>query len=167
MSHSCDFVAPIRRSREVKAVCAALRALLERGVIRGFQEGKLRVGRMNIDIEWPDTRVSRLRIDIEAATLTIAPLLETTSSVALLRDLKALLRTAQGPAQGREEVLIDPARAMLRLVEQSGAVSLALIVTRGEYEYCARRLIELARQALALVPEHIALAESYQRAAIP
>lgn len=169
MTHSCDFVAPIRRSKEVKAVCAALRALVESGALRGFQEGKLRVGRMPLDIEWPDGRVSRLRIDIEAATLTFTGLLEAGAGSALLRDLRALLRTAQTPARepvrmdvGRVDAIrVDPDRAMLRMTEQGGAVSLSIIVTRGEYEYCTRRLIELAREALALALEPMPLAQNY------
>ncbi|MBL8269454.1 MAG: hypothetical protein JNL55_23875 [Steroidobacter sp.] len=151
MTPSCEFVAPIRRSKEVKAVCAALRALVDRGELRAFHEGKLRVGRMHIDLEWPDGRLSRLRIDIESATLTFAGFLEAGAGSALYRDLKGLLRAAQAPS--RDTVRIDPARAMLRVTEQAGTVSLSIIVTRGEYEYCARRLIELAREAVALAPE--------------
>jgi hypothetical protein len=162
MTLSCDFVAPIRRSKEVKAVCAALRALVERGELRGFQEGKLRVGRMPVDLEWPDGRVSRLRIDIEAATLTFTALLEAGASSTLIKELKALLRAAQMP--GREQARVDPTRAMLRMTEQAGTVSLAIVVTRGEYEYCARRLIELAREALALVLEPMPLAHNYRSA---
>jgi hypothetical protein len=162
MTHSCDFVAPIRRSKEVKAVCAALRALVERGELRSFQEGKLRVGRMPIDIEWPDGRISRLRIDIEAATLTFAGLMEAGAGSALYRELKTLARAAQTP--GREAARVDPARAMLRVTEQAGAVSWSIVVTRGEYEYCTRRLIELAREALALAIEAPPLAQNYQPA---
>src|SRR5687768_6422418 len=111
MTLSCDFVAPIRRSKEVKAVSAALRVLVERGELRGYQEGKLRVGRMPLDLEWPDGRVSRLRIDIEAATLTFTALLEAGANSSLTKDLKALLRAAQTP--GRDPARVDPARAML------------------------------------------------------
>ncbi|MFC4308779.1 hypothetical protein ACFPN2_06765 [Steroidobacter flavus] len=164
MTHSCDFVAPVRRSKEVKAVCAALRVLVERGELRSFQEGKLRVGRMPIDVEWPDGRVSRLRIDIEAATLTFAGLMEAGAGSALYRELKALARAAQTP--GRDPARIDPARAMLRVTEQAGAVSWSIIVTRGEYEYCTRRLIELVREALALAMEPMPLAQNYQTAAL-
>lgn len=162
MTDSCDFVAPIRRSKEVKAVCAVLRTLVERGELRSFQEGKLRVGRMPIDIEWPDGRISRLRIDIEAATLTFTSLLEASVGSALYRELKSLARAAQTP--GREAARIDPARAMLRVTEQAGAVSWSIVVTRGEYEYCARRLIELAREALALAIEVPPLAQNYRPA---
>ncbi len=164
MTHSCDFVAPIRRSKEVKAVCSVLRALVERGELRSFQEGKLRVGRMPIDIEWPDGRVSRLRIDIEAATLTFAGLMEAGAGSALYRELKAMARAAQSP--GRDPARIDPARAMLRVTEQAGAVSWSIIVTRGEYEYCTRCLIELAREALALAMEPVPLARNYQSAIV-
>lgn len=160
MTLSCDFVAPIRRSKEVKAVCATLRTLVDRGELRGFQEGKLRVGRMPLDLEWPDGRVSRLRIDIEAATLTFTALLEAGPGSTLIKELKALLRLAQTP--GREPARVDPARAMLRMTEQAGAVSLAIVVTRGEYEYCTRHLVELAREALALAPDPMALAQNYQ-----
>lgn len=177
MTHSCDFVAPIRRSKEVKAVCAALRVLVERGALRGFQEGKLRVGRMPLDIEWPDGRVSRLRIDIEAATLTFTALLAAGAGSALYRELKTMLRAAQTPGRdaarvevGRvdairvDSVRVDPERAMLRMTEQGGAVSLSIIVTRGEYEYCAHRLVELAREALALALEPMPLAQNYRPA---
>ena len=156
---SCDFVAPIRRSKEVKAVCTALRFLIERGELRSFQEGKLRVGRMPIDIEWPDGRVSRMRIDIEAATLTFSSLLEAGAGSALYRELKALARAAQAP--GRDPARVDPARAMLRVTEQAGAVSWSITVTRGEYEYCTRHLIELAREALALAMEPMPLAQNF------
>lgn len=162
MTLSCDFVAPIRRSKEVKAVCAALRALVERGELRGYQEGKLRVGRMPLDLEWPDGRVSRLRIDIEAATLTFTALLEAGAGSTLVKDLKALLRAAQAP--GREPARVDPTRAMLSVAEQNGALSLAIVVTRGEYEYCARRLVELARESLALAFETMPLAQNYRPA---
>lgn len=162
MTLSCDFVAPIRRSKEVKAVCAALRALVERGELRGFQEGKLRVGRMPLDLEWPDGRVSRLRIDIEAATLTFTALLETGANPTLIKELKAQLRAAQMP--GREPVRVDPARAKLNLTETSGSVSLSIVVTRGEYEYCTRSLVELAREALASAPDTMPLAQDFQPA---
>ncbi len=102
---------------------------------------------MPIDVEWPDGRVSRLRIDIEAATLTFSSLLEAGAGSALYRELKALARAAQSP--GRDPARVDPARAMLRVTEQAGAVSWSITVTRGEYEYCTRHLIELAREALA------------------
>lgn len=161
MTLSCDFVAPIRRSKEVKAVCAALRALVERGELRGFQEGKLRVGRMPLDLEWPDGRVSRLRVDIEAATLTFSALIDAGAGSPLIKELKALLRAAQAPSR---EVRVDPARAMLRITELAGAVSLSIIVTRGEYEYCTRRLVELAREALALALEPMPLAQNYSAA---
>lgn len=164
MTVACEFVAPIRRSKEVKAVCAALRVLVERGELRGYQEGKLRVGRMPLDLEWPDGRVSRLRIDIEAATLTFTALLEAGATSALIKDLKALLRAAQ--TLGREPVRVDPARAMLRMTEQAGSVSLSIVVTRGEYEYCTRHLVELARESLALALEPLALAQNYQPALV-
>jgi hypothetical protein len=163
MTLPCDFVAPIRRSKEVKAVCAALRTLVERGELRGFQEGKLRVGRMPLDLEWPNGRVSRLRIDIEAATLTFTALLDSGCSPALIKELKALVRAAQTP--GREPVRVDPARAMLNLTEQSGSVSLSIMVTRGDYEYCTRHLVELAREVLALAPATLPLAADFRPAA--
>jgi hypothetical protein len=164
MTLPCDFVAPIRRSKEVKAVCTALRALMERGELRGFQEGKLRVGRMPLDLEWPDGRVSRLRIDIEAATLTFIGLFEAGAGSPAIRELRTLLRTAQ--TAGRDPARVDPARAMLSLAEQSGVVSLSIVVTRGDYEYCTRCLVELAREALALSMEPVPLAPSYQSAAV-
>lgn len=119
---------------------------------------------MQVDVEWPNGRVSRLRIDIEAATLTFTALLEAGAGSAIYRDLKALLRTAQTPS--RDSVRVDPARAMLRATEQAGAVSLSLVVTRGEYEYCARCLVELAREALALAAEPLPLGEDYRPAAV-
>lgn len=162
MTHSCEFVAPIRRSKEVKAVCAALRALVERGELRGFQEGKLRVGRMPLDLEWPDGRISRLRIDTEAATLTFSALFEASAGSPLIRETKALLRAAQTP--GREQTRVEPARAMLQMTEQAGAVSLSIVVVRGEYEYCTRCLVELAREALVLAHELMPLAPDYRPA---
>jgi hypothetical protein len=157
-----DFVAPIRRSKEVKAVCAALRALVERGELRGFQEGRLRIGRMPLDIEWPDGRVSRMRIDTEAATLTFSALFTAGVGSPLLREVKALLRAAQVP--GREPARVDPARAMLQVTEQGGAVSLSIVVVRGEYEYCTQLLVELARDTLLLAQEHMPVAADYRPA---
>lgn len=165
MTPSCHVVAPIRRSKEIKAVCAALHAQVERGLIRGFQEGKLRVGRMNIDIDWPDGAASRLRIDIEAATLTFAGMLDASSGSAIHRELKTLLRAVQGHSAELHHLHIDPAKAMLRMVEQGGKLSLAIIVTSGEYEYCTHRLIELAREALALLLER-KLADAYHPVAL-
>lgn len=162
MTLSRDFVAPIRRSKEVKAVCAALRALVERGELRGFQEGRLRIGRMPLDVEWPDGRVSRLRIDIEAATLTFSALFAASAGSSLIREIKALLRAAQTP--GREPARVDPARAMLQLTEQAGAVSLSIIVVRGDYEYCARCLVDVTREALVLAHELMPRAPGYRPA---
>ena len=162
MTPTCDFVAPIRRSKEVKAVCAALRALVESRELRGFQEGKLRVGRMPLDLEWPDGRVSRVRLDIEAATLTFPALFEASAGSPAIRELKTLLRAAQTP--GREQARVDPARAMLQMTEQAGAVSLSIVVIRGEYEYCTRHLVELAREALVLAHELMPLGPDYRPA---
>jgi len=165
MSTSCEFVAPIRRSKEIKAVCAALNAQMERGVVGRYQEGKLRVGRMNIDIYWQDARASRLRIDIEAATLTFPSLLTGVSVGSQAhRDLKALLRTVQLPSVDPHGLHIDTSKAMLRMTEQNGKLSLALIVTSGQYEYCMSRLVDLAREAFALLPERKLSSDSYQPA---
>lgn len=176
---SADFIAPIRRSKEIKAVCAALHAETERGVVRSFQEGKLRVGRMNIDVCWADGRASRLRIDIEAATLTFAALLTGAGAGSpLYREMKALLRAAQthqqahhqghrhGQGDGLHRLRIDPTKAMLRMTEQAGKLSLGIIVTSGEYEYCTRRLISLAREAFSVLPERHPLADGYRSSAL-
>ena len=161
MSTSCEFVAPIRRSKEIKAVCAALNAHQEGGVVGSYQEGKLRVGRMNIDIYWQDARASRLRIDVEAATLTFPSLLTGVSAGSpVYRGIKSLLRSVQMPGGA---LYIDPSKAMLRMAEQGGKISLALIVTSEQYEYCMTRLIELARAAFALAPER-KLGDSYRPA---
>src|SRR5690349_17161542 len=145
MTISCEFVAPIRRSKQIKAVCAALNAQVRKGSIRSFQEGKLRVGRMNVDIDWPDGRSVRLRIDIEAATLTLPSLLsEVSVGSQLHRDVKALVRSAQGHNG-------VSAKAMLRMTEQGGNVSLAVTVVSDDYEFCTRRLLELASETFALL----------------
>jgi hypothetical protein len=151
MQPAADFIAPIRRSKEIKAVCAALHADMEGGALRSFQEGKLRVGRMKIDICWLDGRTSRLRIDTEAATLTFPALLTGVSAGSpVYKEMKTLLRAAQGLGGELCHLRIDPSKAMLRMTEQGGKLSLAIIVTSGEYEYCMRRLVGLARDAFAL-----------------
>jgi hypothetical protein len=170
---SADFIAPVRRSKEIKAICAALNAETERGVVRSFQEGKLRVGRMNIDVHWQDGRASRLRIDIEAATLTFAALLTGAGAGSpLYREMKTLVRAAQshhqaqGHGGGLHSFRIDPAKAMLRMTEQAGKLSLGIIVTSGEYEYCTRRLVSLAREAFSVLPERHTLGDGYRPSAL-
>jgi hypothetical protein len=170
---SADFIAPVRRSKEIKAVCAALHAETERGVVRSFQEGKLRVGRMNIDVSWQDGRTSRLRIDIEAATLTFAALLTGVSAGSpLYKEMKTLLRAAQSYDRAHERggdlqrFRIDPTKAMVRMTEQAGKLSLGVIVTSGEYEYCTRRLVHLAREAFSVLPERKPLGDGYRASAL-
>jgi hypothetical protein len=41
---------------------------------------------------------------------------------------------------------VDPAKGRLRLTPRSAGVSLSLTVVRGEWEYCARRLVHIAHE---------------------
>jgi hypothetical protein len=48
------------------------------------------------------------------------------------------------------------------MTEQAGKLSLGVIVTSGEYEYCTRRLVHLAREAFSVLPERKPHGDGYR-----
>lgn len=138
----------VRRSKEARAVGDVLTAFVERGVLRGFSEGQLRIGKMNFDLLWHHEREFRLGLDLEAGTLTFPCLLPGVRAQSpLFRDLKAFLRPVQ-TGVAPESRRIDPSKAQLDVKVHRRGLSLGVVVTNGEYEYCARQLICLAQEIL-------------------
>lgn len=128
----------IWRSREARSVRDALLCCAERGVLSGFDAGKLRLGRMIFTVLPRAGRSYRLVLDVDAGTLHVSGLLPGSSErSSLFKALKSFL-----PRLSADE----PAPLRLDLVEERAGLALAMRVRDSQYEYCAGRLVACASE---------------------
>jgi len=135
-----------RRSGDLGGVIELLRGYAERGVFRSFSQADRRGGKTTFNVLWHHGRVFRLVVDTTAHTVSFPALLpDVPAGSPLFTDLEAYLHqfeTKAVPVHRR----IDPAKARLCIARRSGNVAVSLAVKRGQYAYCAKRLVNLAHE---------------------
>lgn len=126
----------IWRSKEARGVRDALLCYVERGVLSGFDAGKLRLGRMIFTVLPRVGRSYRLVLDVDAGTLHVPGLLPGVSEgSSLCKELKSFLSRLSVNETLR-----------LELVEERVGLALAIRVKDSEYEHCAGLLITCASE---------------------
>lgn len=154
--------ARISRSKEARAVGEVLRDYARRGVFRDFTESNMRIGRIVFRMLWHDQRTYRFVFDREASELSFPALLPgVTARSPRFRELKLFLRSYSIPESTPESIpepaqelpehrRLDPRKGELRLFVRHGALTLGVAVKNGEYEYCTRRMVQLAQDVLTM-----------------
>lgn len=139
-----------RRSEDLGGVAGLVKGYAERGVFRSVSQTEQRGGKTTFKVLWHHGRVFRLVVDPAAHTVSFPALLPGVPSRSpMLKELKAYLHQfeTKGVPEHRR---IDPKKAKLRVALRGGNVALALIVKRREYEYCTRRLVNLAHEVFMI-----------------
>ena len=135
-----------RRANPAGAVEAILRGYVDRGVFRSLGAGTPRGAQTAFTIVWHHGRSFRLIVDRAVRTVSFPAVLPAIPARSpMLGELRRFTRqftSAELPPHRR----VDPAKGRLRLASSRAGVSLSLTVIRGEWEYCARRLVHIAHE---------------------
>ena len=127
-----------------------MKGYAERGVFRSFSQTDQRGGKTTFKVLWHHGRVFRLVVAPASHSVSFPALLPgVPPRSSMLKELRAYLHqfeTKSVPEHRR----IDPSKAKLRVALRGGNVSLALIVKRRQYEYCTRRLVNLAHEVFMI-----------------
>jgi hypothetical protein len=139
-----------RHSEDLGGVARLLQGYAERGVFRSFSEADRRGGKTTFNVLWHHGRVFRLVVDTTAQTISFPALLpEVPAGSPMFKELKVYLHQFETKAvPGHRRV--DPTKASLRVTRRGGNVAVTLIVKRKQYEYCTRRLVNLAHEVFLI-----------------
>ena len=145
-----------RNGSRIDVVADALESYARRGVFRGFSRGDVRNGRAVFRMVWHWNRDFDLIFDSNHGIMRFPLLLpDVSGNSKLYRDLKEFIKSRQS-AQLPDHRRIDSKKAKVGCSVRGGHVSVALTVRSGDYEYCARKLINLVHEIFLVF-----LADSY------
>jgi hypothetical protein len=112
----------------------------------GFMEQPSQSAASTFNVLWHYNRQYPLVLDFAASSLSFPGLLPGVPARSpMVGELRAFLRpfsTDEVPAHRR----VDSDRGRLTLKAQKGALTLAMQVKDGQYEYCARKLVHIAHE---------------------
>lgn len=129
-------------SKSLQVVRESLQTYAERGVFRGFSEGK--PGQFTF--VWFYQHPMELIVDTKAHVLRFKQLLPGIPARSeLTKELKIFLQ-ARHDAALPEHRRVDRTRAEITFTNRGGVVSLALAVKRNEYAYGVNRLVNLVHE---------------------
>jgi hypothetical protein len=135
-------MAPQRSNKPLTVVRESLQTYAERGVFRGFSEGK--PGQFTF--VWFYQHPMELMVDTKAHVLRFRQLLPGVAArSALAKELKDFLQARHDEALP-DHRRIDRKRAEVTLTNRGGGVSLALTVKRNDYAYGVNRLVNLVHE---------------------
>ena len=142
--------APKQGNKPLNEIRESLQAYADRGVFRGFSEGK----HGQFTFVWLLRREMELLADTEKQLLRFKQLLPgIPTSSELYGELKTFL-AARHDSDLPEHRRIDRARAVLSCTNQRGAVTIALKVKNDEYAYGVNRLVNLVHELFLYLREH-------------
>ena len=119
---------------------------VERGVLRDFTAGKLRLGKMTFTAICHCGSVYRMSLDVDAATLSFSGLFPGVSERSpLFKQLKNFLRPFTGD-QVSAQLRVEPGKGDLQLLADNTGLTLVLRVMNAEFEYCAARMVSIAEE---------------------
>jgi hypothetical protein len=127
-----------------------LQGYADKAVFRGFNQGKPHSGRAVHKILWHRDQVFELVMDTRRKTLHIPLLLpKVPPRSEMYREFQRFLRDCAA-ASVPEHRRIDPCKARITCANRRGNVSLTLTVRGGEYEYAARKMIQLVHEVFLI-----------------
>ena len=125
---------------------AILQGYAEKAVFRGFSAHPKRGGQAVYKMAWHYDRPFELLLDVPGRTLTFPHILPAVPMRSpMYRELKAFVAARQSdemPAHRR----VDRAKARFKLANERGVVSIALAVKDGDFEYAARKLVQVVHE---------------------
>lgn len=135
-----------RAQAHIEAVAETLENYARRGVFRGFSRGAVGKDKAAFRMVWHRDRVFDFILDLRNNTMRFPVVLPNVpASSEMYSELKAFITSRHSdkvPAHRR----IDSRKAQVRPYNRGGNVSLTLTVVDGEFEYCARTLINLVHE---------------------
>ena len=125
---------------------AVLEGYAEKAVFRGFSAHPKRGGSVTYKMLWHYDRPFELLLDGKKKSLTFMSLLPgMPARSAMYRELQAFVK-ARESEELPEHRRVNPAKARIALANQKGAVSLALTVKDGDFDYAARKSVQIAHE---------------------
>ena len=130
----------------VEKVAALLEGYATRGVFRGFSRGPSIKTRAGFKMMWHRDRFFELVLDVSKRTLRFPVVLpEVPVKSAMYREYQQFIKSrhsADLPAHRR----IDSAKARVQCANRGGNVSVTLTVLDGDFEYGARRIVNVVHE---------------------
>lgn len=123
-----------------------LQEYAERGVFKGYSRGATRGARTTYRIRWHYDRMYDCVLDASRGTLRFASFLpDVPADAPMNAALRAYVKSRQAeemPPHRR----VDPAKAQVRVYNRGRKISLSVQVKDDDYEYAARKLINLVHE---------------------
>jgi hypothetical protein len=130
----------------VDIVTSVLEGYAEKALFRGFSAHPGRAGKATYEMVWHYDRPFELLLDAPKKTLRFPALLPgLPARSAMYRALQAFLKERKSP-DVPEHRRVNPAKARIALANQKGAVSLTLTVKDADFEYAARKIIQVVHE---------------------
>jgi hypothetical protein len=128
------------------AVAQTLEEYARRGIFKGFAAGSILRGRQRFRLVWHANRVFDIVLDVSKHELKVPVLLPSVPSKSTMQsDLGAFLARVAS-TELPEHRRIDSTKVRLVQSKTRGDVSLTAVVLDEDFEYAARRLINLIHE---------------------
>jgi hypothetical protein len=130
----------------VEVVAETLEHYARRGVFRGFSRGPVKNGKAAFRMVWHRDRVFDLIFDANRGTMRFPLVLpDVPADSKMYLDLKEFIK-ARHSDELPDHRRIDRRKAQVGSYVRGGNVSLTLTVRNGDYQYGARKLINLVHE---------------------
>jgi len=137
---------PAKSDASVALVTGILEGYAAKAVFRGFSAHPKRGGKAAYKMVWHHDRPFELLLDVPNGTLLFPALLPGVPSRSdMYRELRAFLKSRQTD-EVPEHRRVNPAKARLTSSNQRGVVSLTLTVKDDDFDYAARKLIQIVHE---------------------
>ncbi|HEX5230330.1 MAG TPA: hypothetical protein VFW44_21605 [Bryobacteraceae bacterium] len=137
---------PTKKQKPIDIVTGVLEDYAERAVFRGFSAHPGRGGKAVYRMLWHYDRPFELRLDSTQKTLLFPAILPGVPMRSpMYRELRAFMKARQS-GELPEHRSVNRAKARLALANQKASVSLALTVKDSDFEYAARKIIQIVHE---------------------
>jgi hypothetical protein len=139
-----------RETAPFDQVGAILQGYADKAVFRGYSKGQPRNGRAAFKILWHRDQIFELVMDARKKTLHFPVLLpQVPARGEMYKAFQAFLRSMTDPSVP-EHRRIDPRKARVSCTNRRGNVSLIMTIRGGEYEYGARKIVQLVHETFLI-----------------
>lgn len=123
-----------------------LETYASRGVFRGFSRGPAREDRARFNILWHRDQLFELVLDLRRKTMRFPMVLpQVPPKSAMYREFQKFVASRQSE-ELPEHRRIETSKAQVRCANRGGNVSVTLTAVDGDYDYGARKLIQLVHE---------------------